>query len=734
VDLFGSPSNAAAGAPVRHVTLEQLLRHKWLALAVFVAFSVPAAAAVWLLHVPMYEARAGLYVAPSKPKIAYRTEDNRGNYGQHRNDQAVNLRSPEVLNRVLDDAEVKQTRWYNEKPRFALGGPPSRLDRLRDSLSVSTPRLSSFVWVAMRCSDPGEAKLIANKVVQECEVFVANDYDSDDEAILKVQLEGLQKLDLDVRALRSDIANLLVSSGLYTEDPEALVQQKVLSLNAKREQLKELQRQLQLAHRELERQQTGQSATSQPSELPTTSQPTLHTLRAADPEWRRLHEARVNADFAARIGQQRLGQSHPEMIQLRAAAEHALERLQAYEEEMDRRPTAPLSSFGADGTSDTVESMSLGALETYVEDLESQVVQLEAEIEGTGNELSRIRSQIEDLKKQQDELRHKNEEADAYRKAALARKTERQAPPWIKKRDAVTPSQPVNTRRRYMLMGMAVFGGLALGLAAAYLRASTSQAIHEAADLLGPVETPFLGYLPQVRDPADMSPAEQAVQTEYVRMVRTALLDRIDGRAGSAVMVSSAGSGAGKTTVALLLAESLTSCGKRVLLVDADLRNSAISKRYGIPTKPGLVGVLTDLVSDADAIARRGVGGLDILPAGALEKSQDQELLANGMLSARLERWRERYDVVVFDAPPVIPVADARILARQVDGTVLVVREGHCRRDDVIEALAALSTSGGRLLGTVFVGSPGRRGYGSYYSRHYRTAANTSEAPDAQAS
>ena len=202
-------------------------------------------------------------------------------------------------------------------------------------------------------------------------------------------------------------------------------------------------------------------------------------------------------------------------------------------------------------------------------------------------------------------------------------------------------------------------------------------------------------------------------------MVRTALLERIEKGRDNVVLITSAGSKAGKTTVAILLAKSLAHCGKRVLLVDADLRNPSLSKRCDVSNNPGLIDVLSKQTHDKDAITKNGVGGLHILSAGTLNAAHDPELLANGRLQANLDRWRRDYDVVVLDTAPVMPVADARILSRAVDGTVMVLREGHCRRDDVIEALAILSTSGSPLLGTVFVGSRHRAGYSPYYGGYY---------------
>jgi capsular exopolysaccharide synthesis family protein len=202
-------------------------------------------------------------------------------------------------------------------------------------------------------------------------------------------------------------------------------------------------------------------------------------------------------------------------------------------------------------------------------------------------------------------------------------------------------------------------------------------------------------------------------------MIRTALLERLGDRKGHTIQITSAGPGAGKTTLAMLLGRSLTRCGKRVLLIDADLRNPGLGALLGVRREPGLIGVLRARVPDGTAIVGEP-GGLNILPAGAIAGSEDPELLANGVLARCIKRWRDNYDVILFDGAPLLPVADARILSRQVDSNVMVVREEHCHRGDVAEALANLQSAGGKLGGVVFFTRHSRSAYpGSYYAGFY---------------
>ena len=202
-------------------------------------------------------------------------------------------------------------------------------------------------------------------------------------------------------------------------------------------------------------------------------------------------------------------------------------------------------------------------------------------------------------------------------------------------------------------------------------------------------------------------------------MVRTALLHRIDSQQGNIVQVTSAAPGHGKTTVAIMLARSLANCNKRVLLVDTDLRNPRIAKQLGINSHPGLVEALAGQADDSELIVELDTARLSIMTCGHVDNNVDPELIANGTFSEATKRWRNQFDVVLLDSPPVLPVADARILAHHADGTILVVWAERTRRADLAETLRYLTSAGGTLWGTILVGFPRRHSYPSTYSYGY---------------
>lgn len=722
-DAVEAPAEFGPRPTAGRFTWSALWRYRWTFVVLVVLLGVPASVVTWRLVIPEYRAGAVVEVSPVVPRLVFKTEDNGliPLYRQYLNTQVAILRSAEVLNRVLDRADVQKTQWYREPAPVALGTPLPPLERLAQALSVGPRRDTQVIDVKVAARRAGEAALLANAVV---------------DAYLRVVGESLQQtdrflgeaLDKEYKSLRGEIEGREATVSqlrktLGTGDPEQL-------LSARRARLEDLEAQRQSMRREaaltLWQLERAQAAAQPPGpdesadSSPTAARPNPPPFDI-DPEWRRLSLAAEQARHLVELKQSRLGEANPEMVELRANAELAERLVRQREAQLEQRWAAVASgTLSPDGAmAASVDPRE--ALSAQLEKLRYQETLLTKDIEAAGEEVRHTAEVVQTLTKENDTLRHKRDAYEAVRTRIMQRDLERQVPIAIRRQsDAIAPSQPYNAGRRVMLTALAAAAAAGVAAGVCYLRALRDPAVRGAADVPGSVEAPFLGYLALLRDTRRATPHEEAVQVELMRMVRTALLERLAGVRGAAVVVTSAGAQAGKTTVAVLLAKSLAQCGQRVLLVDADLRNPSVAVRVGIQSEPGLVGVLTRTVRDEDALRSNGVPGLHVLPAGSRTAEQDSELLANGIFSASLKRWRERFDFVVLDAPPILSVADARILARQVDGTVMVVREGHCQRPDVMEAMAAVGVSGGRLLGTVYVGSRPRGG--NYYYGVYGTS------------
>lgn len=166
------------------------------------------------------------------------------------------------------------------------------------------------------------------------------------------------------------------------------------------------------------------------------------------------------------------------------------------------------------------------------------------------------------------------------------------------------------------------------------------------------------------------------------------------------LVVTSPAPEAGKSTTLANLAVTMAQAGKQVALVDCDLRRPSLHDIFGISNATGLTSVILDDTTSAPPLRETGVAGLRLLTSGPLPPNP-AELLGSRRMSELIQSLRDQADMVLFDAPPVIAVTDAAILASQVDGVLLVLNAGVTRREHAQRAKAALDKVNARLVGTV---------------------------------
>lgn len=187
---------------------------------------------------------------------------------------------------------------------------------------------------------------------------------------------------------------------------------------------------------------------------------------------------------------------------------------------------------------------------------------------------------------------------------------------------------------------------------------------------------------------------------EAFRILRTAVLFSAAETLPRVLVVTSSSAGEGKTTVCANLATALAETGIRVLLVDADLRRPGCHLVFGVDNHHGLSTLLAGDAELASLVRPVGAGRLAFLAAGP-PPSNPAELVGSARMRETLETLRERYDCVIIDTPPALPVTDAVVLAREADGVVLVVKGQDTPREIVRRAREQLALTGARLLGTV---------------------------------
>ena len=204
-----------------------------------------------------------------------------------------------------------------------------------------------------------------------------------------------------------------------------------------------------------------------------------------------------------------------------------------------------------------------------------------------------------------------------------------------------------------------------------------------------------------------------SVQEAY-KQLRTNVLFSLPGSDCKVIGVTSAAPGDGKSTNAINLAISMAQIGKKVLLVDCDLRMPSVSAKLRIPGAPGLSDFIVGQARIEDVVWKVERFGFNVMPAGNIPPD------ATGLLEARqieslFTAFRKIYDFVIVDLPPVNTVADAVILSKFIDGYLLVVRQKQTRHRAVEEMLKQLRIVDAKILGFVSTGSAVEMKRGSYY-------------------
>lgn len=280
--------------------------------------------------------------------------------------------------------------------------------------------------------------------------------------------------------------------------------------------------------------------------------------------------------------------------------------------------------------------------------------------------------------------------------------------------------------------------GFLAGFGLAYLVDIADRTYRSPREITEQMHLPLIGHIPAFTFRADDvlpdSNVEGSIVThhrpkskisESYRAVRTAVYFGANQRDHKIIQVTSPTMGDGKSTLAANLAVSIANSGKRVLLIDADLRRPRVHKIFGHNPEFGFASILTGDSDPDEVILESEVENLFILPCGS-KPSNPSELLTSPQMPNLLEMLREKFDFIIVDTPPVLAVTDPCVVAPRVDAVLLTFRIRKNVKVSAERAREALTAVGGNVTGIVVNGIGGgslagnaRYGYGGYGARYY---------------
>ena len=306
-------------------------------------------------------------------------------------------------------------------------------------------------------------------------------------------------------------------------------------------------------------------------------------------------------------------------------------------------------------------------------------------------------------------------------------------------RPADKPTKPEKAR----VMAMALILGLMLGGGLSLLREMKDQRLRSAEEISTILGVPVLGVVPSMSKKETANTRGQKVYLESTsavaeayRTIRTAVFFSAPKGKAKTVVVTSPAPGDGKTTLVSNLAISMAQAGQHVIILDADFRKPVQQVIFEIAKEPGLSNVLVGSDSLESVIKHSPISGLDIITCGD-SVPNPSELLNSDAFADLIAELSLRYDRIVIDAPPVMPVTDACILGAICDTTILVLRAEKSTRRSAQQARDGLLSVGAHLLGSVVNDVPNKKGrygyYGYGYGNTYGVKAKERETQDGQA-
>jgi len=617
-------------------------------------------------------------------------------YG-YRLSMTVQLKSQNMLQQLTDRDKIQQTKWFQSFGDIKAVRIRKAIKDLQDHLGASPQRDGDSIVISMTCHSKEESALIVN-----------------------------------------EMANLFVSSQGGTKRKE--IAEKLAQLE---NQQVRVQRELDLAERAMDdvKRRYGFTDLKEHSFQPITD------VKLNDLELQQDQLAMDISETRAGIERLAIQAEGPVQVQVERQVEidpvmTSLAQQLAIQESV---LASVLSRFGED-------HRLVKQTQEYINSIQSERLQRKASIaeqtrqsnlKNAQDQLISLERRLEELEKRREETAKRKEEIDLARsqfEQRLAIKDERKAmldsikvqveklkivhddPDTPKVQLVALAPEPleVSFPKWQVFFPGGMILGLFLGLGLAFLVELLNDLIRTPKDVSSHLHIGLLGMIPDAEEDEQLEDIELAlavrqapnsITSESYRRARTHLMLSEWGQKNRTIFVSSGGANDGKTTVAVNLATTFVTDGKKVLLIDANFRRPRLQtifngEQSGAPDTKAGVG-LSDLLAQRctlqEAIKSSGMEWLEIIESGPMPVNP-AEALGSEAMEQLIKQQREKYDYVIIDGPPVLLASEAKILAKRVDGTILVFNAATTKRGTALRTINELKQVNAEIFGCMLVG------------------------------
>ena len=714
------PPPAPGGEPPSN-PMTGVLRRWRIAAGTFVLVCAIGLSAIWLLIKPIYSVTGAIRVAPILTNILS-GEADRGeisNYQNFVNTQAQMITSGQVVERVADDLIDKKLSFFENqtiglvrKLKHTLNGTeanPEPVNILKQAIldgviTAASDRRTELIYVTMNSPDPKEAEQIVNSFVRN---YMAVEVSSSAEGEGKnlAVLENEQKvLSEKLQSQRTSIAQLAQEYGTTTlAGRHDMKLQRVASLLAELTKMEARRIYLEAQVKVLE--QTKEEAIS-PQELLKIREDYINN----DPSVKLLTTSIVQLDQDLIAAVQTLTPTNPQLNQRKELLEAMRVRLGEQRETAGKTFDDLMAKEVAKTGSQKLANAKTELEQTKAFENQFREILSKEDTETIG--LGRKQLTLQDL---QDQLNLTKQLYDTVSRRIQELEMERKQPARISVHSNAEVAEIRDKRIKFTIA--LIFGAAACGMMLAFLRDKADRSLYTPADVVRRIGIPIIGTTTSSHTiKAALLPGQIAEDYQTIR-ANLGLLNS-EGMPKK-IVITSPGMQEGKTTFAINLATSMVKSGKKVLLIDGDLRKPDIAYLLNLPHgSRGLQDVLMGREFD-HAIWSVSSTGLDVLASDSRNSADAFELLASPMTAQKINMLGQKYDHLIIDTPPALAFPDALVWAKLADAVILTSFAGQTTAEDLNEATERLKQINIRVLGTVLSNVRAGHGYYHYSSNYY---------------